>query len=70
MFLMFGSMGFTWVVTWLLVFKEIRIASLDSDDFMLLPPKVIDDEQEVLAVTSADLFCFNLLEFMFFYSDN
>ena len=49
MFLMFGSMGFTWVVTWLLVFKEIRITSIE-DDFMLLPPKVIEqDDHEVLA---------------------
>lgn len=39
MFLIFGSIGFLWVATFVVSYKEIRVTNED-DDFIIIPPKV------------------------------
>lgn len=39
MFLIFGSIGFLWVATFIASYKEIRVTNED-DDFIIIPPKV------------------------------
>lgn len=39
MFLIFGSIGFLWVGTFVVSYKEIRVANED-DDFIIISPKV------------------------------
>jgi len=39
MFLIFGSIGFLWVATFIASYKEIRVTNED-DDFIIIPPKI------------------------------